>query len=221
MSQSANVNSIDAIKDFRASYCRFAEDTKNALGAVDMEVRRALEWLLHDRPMYWQMEIKRSKEALSEAQAELFRRKLQARPGSEVRDTEQKEKVRKAKHRLEAAEAKLEIVKKWTPVFQHAVTEYQARSRPTADMLEGDVKLALSLLDRMATALDAYIATAPPSVGANEPIASAASGAPATTSQAPESAARPGDVEAPKTEEAAAPPLEEAAVEAANQQPGG
>jgi hypothetical protein len=166
------------------------------------------------------MEVKRAKEALSETQAELFRRKLQARPGSEIRDTEQKEAVRKAKRRLEEAEAKLEIVKKWAPVFQHAVSEYQARSRPTADMIEGDVKVALSLLDRMATALDAYIATAPPSVGANEPMATAASTAPSSTSQAPESAARPGEVEAPKAEEASEPLVQEAAVEA-QEQPAG
>jgi hypothetical protein len=158
-----------------------------------MEIRRALDWLLHDRPAYWTMEIKRAKQALSEAEAELFRRKLQARPGSEIRDTEQKENVRKMKRRVEEAETKLETVKRWSPVFQHAVTEYQARSRPTADMLEGELKLALALLDRMTTALDAYIATAPPSSGGNEPVANVTSTAPSAASQVTESVARPGE----------------------------
>src|SRR5579864_6321513 len=112
MSDTARVLSIDTIKDFRAALCRFGEDTKNALGAVDMQIRRTTDWLLHDRPMYWQMEIKRRKEELSEANAELFRRKLQAGHGREVHDSEQKEAVRMAQRRLVEAEEKLETVKK-------------------------------------------------------------------------------------------------------------
>ena len=74
MSQSANVTSIEAIKEFRSSLCRFGEDVQNALGVAEMEIRRALGWVLHEQPTYWQMRIKRRKQDLSDAQAELFRR---------------------------------------------------------------------------------------------------------------------------------------------------
>jgi hypothetical protein len=189
MSQSANVTSIDSIKDFRASLCRFAEDTKNALGAMEMEIRRTSEWLLHDRPMYWQNEIKRRKESLSMAQSELFRRRLQAGPGREVKDTEQKEAVRIAQRRLVEAEDKLERVKKWAPVFQHAVSEYQARARPTGDMLESDVRLALELLDRMTNALDAYVTMAPPtSSGIDASVGSTAGTTPIASTTPPAAA---------------------------------
>jgi hypothetical protein len=182
MSQSANVTSIEAIKEFRSSLCRFGEDVQNALGAVEMEIRRALDWVLHEQPAYWQMQIKRRKEDLAEAQAEAFKRRLQAGQGREVHDSEQREAVRTAQRRMMEAEEKLQRVKKWGPVFQHAVSEYQARARPTGDMLGSDLRVAIELLDRMTNALDAYVAMAPPSFS-NQEVA--------TTSSATESMTEP------------------------------
>ena len=77
--------------------------------------------------------------------------------------------VRVAKRRLVEAEEKLEVVRKWIPVFQQAVFEYQSRARPAGDMLESDLHAAVALLDRMTTALDAYLATAPPPGTRREP----------------------------------------------------
>lgn len=193
MAESARVTSIDAIKDFRAALCRFSEDTKNALGAVEMEIRRVVSWVVQERPMYWQAEIKRRKEDLSDAKAALFRKRLQAGHGREVHDSEQKENLRLAQRRVHEAEEKLEIVKKWAPVVQHEVLEYYSRARPTGDMLDSDVAQALALLDRMATALDAYIAAAAPTFGRAETQSSAA--ADETTSErttAPAAYAEPG-----------------------------
>lgn len=176
MAESARVTSIDAIKDFRAALCRFSEDTKNALGAVEMEIRRVVSWVVQERPLYWQAEIKRRKEDLSDAQAALFQKRLQAGHGRQVHDSEQKEAMRFAQRRLHEAEEKFEIVKKWAPALQHEVMEYFARARPTGDMLDSDVTQALALLDRMATALDAYIAAAAPTFAPGETQSSAAVG---------------------------------------------
>jgi hypothetical protein len=198
MSGSARVISIDTIRDFRAALCRFGEDTKNALGAVDMEIRRVTDWLVHDRPMYWQNEIKRRKEDLAEAQAALFRKRLQAGHDRQVYDSEEKEQVRVSQRRLLEAEEKLEIVKKWAPAFQHAVSEYLARARPTGDMLESDLKLALTLLDRMTGALDAYLAMAPPTSASMEAVPSASSGTTPSESSAPAAPAEPPQAQHPE-----------------------
>ena len=207
MSQTARVTSTEIIREFRGSLCRFGEDVRSGLGAVDMEVRRAHQWIAQERPMYWQAEIKRRKETLSLAQAELFRRKIQGGPGKEVSDTEQKEMVRVAKRRLDEAEAKLAVVRKWIPVFEQAVFEYQSRARPTGDMLEGDLGSAIALLDRMSAALDAYLAMAPPSGPAREPSGSASGAGSSATSGA--SVAMP---LAPETEDVPDPqPAEPAA----------
>ena len=74
-----------------------------------------------------------------------------------------------AKRRLEHAEEKLKVVKKWIPVFQHAAAEYHSRAHPLGDSIEGDLRNAVAKLDRMVAALDAYTKIAPPSMAAMAP----------------------------------------------------
>ena len=45
------------IEDFRVALALYEEETLAALGAVEAEVRRTSQWLLQDRPLYWQEQI--------------------------------------------------------------------------------------------------------------------------------------------------------------------
>jgi hypothetical protein len=163
MGESAGVRSIDAIKEFREVLCRFGDDSKNALGAVDMEIRRALDWLEHEQPFHWQKEIKRRNLEMSDARTALHRKNLSAASGYVPDVSVEKEAIRVAKHRLEEAEQKLQKTRRWVPVLQHAIAEYQGQARPLGDMLGVDLERALALLDRMVMALEGYVSTAPPS----------------------------------------------------------
>jgi hypothetical protein len=162
MSSSANVKSIESIRDFRISLTNFSEDARNALSAVEMEVRRIRDWLQRDQFGYWQAQIKRRNELLAMARAELFRRRLSQSNSDAISDTEQKENVRIAQRRLEEAEDKLQTVKRWVPVLEHAIAEYHSASQPLGDRLTGSLQHSLVLLDRMLASLEAYLATAPP-----------------------------------------------------------
>ncbi len=163
MSSQASVGSIEALKDFRAALALYGEDTLSALGAVDAEVRRTIHWLHDDRPYYWQNQIKRRREAVSTAKAELFRRKLQKTADNTPAMTEQKENLRRAEAALQDAERRLTLVRKWQPVFQQAVLEYKASVRRIKDLSAGDVPRALNLLSRLIDTLEAYLREAPPS----------------------------------------------------------
>ena len=161
MGESAQVNSIDALKMLYEGIVQYREDAKNALISVEMECRRATDFLNHQR-LHWVEELKRRKEKLAMAQSELHRKKLQAKPGGAVQDSDQKEAVRIATMRVREAEAKIETVKRWTSPLQHAIDEYHGKSRPLGDLLEGDVEKGLGLLERMIIALEAYVRMAPP-----------------------------------------------------------
>src|SRR4051812_30015129 len=163
MSESANVRSIQAIRDFKAALANFAEDAHNALGSSEMEIRRVRNWLTRDQLSYWQAQIKRRNEALSMARTELHRRRLSQQGSDAISDTEQKEAVKLAQHRLREAEEKLALVKKWVPILEHAITEYHSASQPLGDRLTGSLVNSLALLERYATTLDSYVATAPTS----------------------------------------------------------
>ncbi len=75
MAQSAKVLSIQALKDFRVALVTFTEEARNALGGVDMELKRMRDWLERDQLSYWQMQVKRRHEAMMMARTELFRRR--------------------------------------------------------------------------------------------------------------------------------------------------
>src|SRR4051794_40312465 len=162
MSQSANVHSTEAIRDFRIALTTFSEEGRNALGSVEMELRRARDWLQRDQLGYWQGQVKRSNELLSMARTELHRRRLSQSNSDAISDTEQKEAVRNAQRRLEAAEDKVKRVKSWVPVLDHAIAEYHSSSQPLGDRLTGSLVNSMTLLDRMLASLDSYLTLAAP-----------------------------------------------------------
>jgi hypothetical protein len=157
MAESANISSIDAIREFRAALGTFIEDSRNALTSVEMENRRLNEWVKNTQRLYWINEVKRRREKMNEIRGELHRRKL-----SGAGDTEAKEAVRIAKNRLQVAEQKFEVVKKAAPILQHAIDEYLGLARPLGDMLTGELEHCMGLLERMAEALDDYIRISAP-----------------------------------------------------------
>lgn len=217
MSQSANVRSVDAIRDFRASLATFTEEARTALGGTEMEIRRVRDWLGRDQLTYWQAQIKRRNEQLSMARTELHRRRLSQQGSDAVSDSEQKENVRLAQRRLEAAEARLALIKRWIPVLEHAITEYHSSSQPLGDSLSGSVVNSLSMLDRTVRAIESYLATQVPTM---EPFATESSSASAPASARSDGSPKPAEpgaaAEKPESEASAEPeaqPAEKAAAE--------
>ena len=107
MSSQAEVHSIDALKDFRTALALYSEDTLAALGAVEAEVRRTGQWLQQERPYYWQEQIKRRREQVASAKAEVFRRRLQKTPDYSPSLSEPMEILRRAEASLQDAEKRL------------------------------------------------------------------------------------------------------------------
>jgi hypothetical protein len=169
MSSQATVHSVEALKQFRAALALYADDTLAALGAVSAEVRRTVLWLEQNRPGYWHDQIKRRKELVSQARAEVFRKKLQKRPDYVPPMSEQVENLRKAEASLQDAEKRLTLVRKWQPRLQHAVLEYHASVQRLKDLAAADLPNAALLLGRIVEAIEAYLRVQPPSgAGATE-----------------------------------------------------
>jgi hypothetical protein len=163
MSSQATVHSVEALKDLRVALALYSEDTLGAIGAIESEVRRTVRWLEQERPAYWQDQIKRRREAVSEARAAVFRKNLQKRPDYTPPMSEQKEDLRKAEASLQDAEKRLTMVRKWQPRLQHAVLEYHASVQRLKDLAGADLPAAVDLLSRLIDALEAYLRVQPPS----------------------------------------------------------
>jgi hypothetical protein len=157
MSNQAEVHSIEALKDFRTALALYGEDTLAALGAADAEIRRTTVWLQQDRPYFWQEQIKRRRERVASARADLFRLKLQKTPEHHPSLAEPKEKLRQAEASLQDAEKRLVLVRKWQPALQQAILEYHASVQRLKDLAAGDVPAAVSLLGRLVDTLEEYL----------------------------------------------------------------
>jgi hypothetical protein len=169
MGEQADVRSIDAIREFRAALATFAEEVTAALGAVDMEIKRTVQWVAHDRRAYWLEQVKRRRERVAMAQAEVFRRKLAKTDDYSPAMSEQKELLRKAEAGLRDAEQRAALVKKWEPALQQAVLEYRASTRRISNLATGEVPRAILTLGRIVDALEAYLREAPPASGGPPP----------------------------------------------------
>jgi hypothetical protein len=99
--------------------------------------------------------------------------------------SEQKENLRKAESSLQDAEKRLAMVRKWQPIFKHAVLEYHASIQRLKDLAAGDVPRAVNLLSRMIDSIEAYLRVVAPSGLGPQAVAAAAAGAPMAMAMAP------------------------------------
>ncbi len=159
MGPSAKVTSIDAIQAFAAALERFQEEVSNALEELGLQVRRAKEWVQDDRKRYWDRQVRRGWEKVTEAKVQLegaktFRRIADYRPSC----IDEKKAHEAAKRRLRLAEEKVEAVRHWSRAVEHAVSEYRGETGPLAAWLEVDAPQAVATLRRLTDALDTYVA---------------------------------------------------------------
>jgi hypothetical protein len=96
------------------------------------------------------------------AKAALHRKRITATFGHVVSDTDEIVLLRKAKARLEEAEAKLKLVKQWYLLIEQEVNEYRGPSQTLGNLLDADVPRALASLDRALNTLESYLQTATP-----------------------------------------------------------
>lgn len=171
MSQSARVTSIDVLPLLAAALQKFRGEAAAALDDLEIELRRALEWIHHDRKDYWAQELRRAHEALAQARLQL----QQARVARRIGDTEpacidEKKAVERARRRVEIAQAKVEAVRRSTVAIDRAAEEFRRSRTQFALWLENDVPRAVAALDQMSESLVSYISLKTPSPPSPSPV---------------------------------------------------
>ncbi|MHB1426039.1 MAG: hypothetical protein ACYC3I_22990 [Gemmataceae bacterium] len=162
MSQSARVNSLDALKALHAALARYGPEAREALGAAEMEIRRVLDYL-HEQLKHWQRQVEKRREDVNRAGADLTHARA-LRKGERSGYVEQEIALAKAKNRLREAEEKVSVVKRWLLHLPQAIHEYEGPSRRLAGMLDSDLKQGLAVLENKIAILEAYTA-----VGVSDP----------------------------------------------------
>lgn len=158
---SANIASIAAVGRFKSGLAQFESDVQSALTNLDLECRRPVAWIEYDRARYWKREEQKAADAVVEARQELDRCEIGA--GDDARScSDERKALEKATRRMRTAEVKVREIRHWQMTIKKAVEEFQVQISKLRGYLEHDVPRAAASLERMATALDQYVAVRAP-----------------------------------------------------------
>ncbi len=183
MSTQADVKSIDTLAFIKAAISSFAHETGQAIAEVELEGRRAIDYITIDRAGHWKAEVRRSSDMVNQAIKDLEHCRTFKKVGNNQPSCiEEKKQLEKARARLAFSEEKAEAVRRWSPVVQQQFRETCVRLVHFHEVIDVDCPKAMARIERMIKSLDAYREMSSP-----RPSVNADGSAPAT------SVARPTD----------------------------
>ena len=156
MSDNAQIRSIPALREFKAALTVFRDDSSSAIDMMLMELHRAMDWIEHDRPAYWQNEVRKAFELVASTRTALNTCLMRTVAGRRSSCIEEKEAHTAAKRRLQHCQEQIELVRRWSIKIRHEADEFRSRLSVLRRRLDGDLPNSVMLMDRMATALEAY-----------------------------------------------------------------
>ncbi len=161
MPESADVRSIDAVRDWYATLTNYADSLDEALAGVDLEIRRAYDWL-DEQLASWRQAVRDCEEEVVRAKAELSQRKFKTWDDREPDCTVQEKALRLAKARQQHAEEQVEKVRHWIGRLPKLIDEvYLGSSRRLRNFLEDDLPKGQAGLARRLEALEVYAGLRP------------------------------------------------------------
>jgi hypothetical protein len=157
----ADVRSIDAVRDWHTTLANYADSLSEALAGVELEIRRAFDWL-EEQQALWKQAIRDGEEEVVQAKAELSQRKFKTWDGREPDCTVQERALRRAKARLEHAEEQVERVRQWIGRLPKVIDEvYRGAGQRLKNFLEDDLPKGQSELARRIASLEVYAGLRP------------------------------------------------------------
>lgn len=157
MSPSANVTSIDALKRFRLALQQFEQEARTAITELELEMRRAMEWIEVDRARYWPQQLRNATDRVSAAQGALHQKQLTVAPHDGPSCAEEKKALGAAKRRLQLVQDRLQAVRRWRVNCQQEADELQGQLTKLSSQLDTNLPRAAAALGRLAQSLDAYV----------------------------------------------------------------
>ena len=166
MSGQADVKSIDTLAFVKAALASFAHEAGQALGEVELEGRRGVEYVTMERAAHWKTEVRRAGDAVNKAIKDLEHCRAFKKVGDNTPScVEEKKNLDKARKRLEYAEQKEATVRRWKPVVEQQFRETCVRLVHFREVIDVNCPKAVAVLERVLKALDAYRQTQGPATG--------------------------------------------------------
>lgn len=159
MSDQVKISSIDALEAFRADLIQYISKARVALEDMEGDVRRTQTWLDTDRTQHWNGQLRHWTKNLHQAEQELYSANLTSPHAS---NAFQKMAVLKARRKVEEAEEKLRVLKKWRQSFETRTTPLLRQLDPMFHLVGQQLPKGVFSLGESIKALQAYAEKVPP-----------------------------------------------------------
>lgn len=157
MSTQADVKSLDTLSFVKAALASYAHETGQAIAEVELEGRRAVDYITVDMAAHWKAEVRRCNDLVNHAIKDLEHCKAFKKVGDNTPAcVEEKKNLEKARAKLANAERKAEAVRRWTPVVLQQFRETCVRLVHFREVIDVDCPKAIARVERMLKSLDAY-----------------------------------------------------------------
>lgn len=167
MSTQADIKSIDTLSLVKLAMITYAHDSSQALAEIEIEGQRGIDWITVDRAAFWKAETRRAADGVNQAIKDLEHCRTYKKVGDNAPAcAEEKKNLEKARKKLQRAEEKLELMKRWTPVVLQQFRETCIRLVRFREIIDVDCPRAIARIEQMLTALENYQTVVSPS-GAN------------------------------------------------------
>ncbi|MCY2992874.1 MAG: hypothetical protein NTY19_34085 [Planctomycetota bacterium] len=156
MAQGAKITSTETVRLFKVAMQEYETQVRDTVTQLELELRRAVDWIEHDRLRYWTHESRAASDALAEARRALERVELAIRPEDKRSAYEKKLAFDHAKQRLRNAEQKSRAVRKWRLTIRQEADMFLGHLNRLTNYLDTEFPRAVATLERLAQALDKY-----------------------------------------------------------------
>lgn len=155
----ARIDSQEVIKDFRSRWVAFDEISRNALIAVDSDIKGTASWLGSEQITRLKQEIRKREEAYNVALNEYNRARNTPAALGKASFMDEKRDLEKAKRLMEEAGRRMDAARSWSRILEQKADKLAGPCRALAILLAHRTPLALARLDRMVDRLDDYFRT--------------------------------------------------------------
>jgi hypothetical protein len=161
MPDGADVRSIEAVTDWHAALTNYADSLAESLAGIELEIRRAYDWL-DEQLASWRQAVRDCEDEVVRAKAELSQRKFKTWDGREPDCTVQEKALRLARARLQYAEEQVVKVRQWIGRLPKIIDEvYRGSARRLTNFLEDDLAKGRAELARRVAVLESYAGLRP------------------------------------------------------------
>ncbi len=160
MDGGAHLRDTNTLMAAKAIIVKAGQSFATAIEEAHSDAERFGMWLDGDGQAHWERQRRLRTEKLNIDRAALFRKQIQmtadGRPPSTV---DEKRAVVRAEAALHQAETYLRNLKRWRIEYQRLLAQFRAGMNPLSHYVDQVVPSSIASLNRMAQAIDGYIAT--------------------------------------------------------------